>query len=459
MGLYYQPPGPCVGGRQPYEPSKLVPPSGPTPQNPPLTGSRVALAVLIAWIPGPNQPILSVLSTPPSAPTLVIRSRSVTQEIRAWHDQAPPPIILRSFFTPSGPSPQNPQFPGSSLPSAVSASWALPPPPLPTLPPFLQSSGPSPQNPPIVGARIQESALNWWRVPPPPLPTLGQVLTASGPTPQNPPFSGTKISREVLTAWLGDPVIPPLRENLIPQPITTVFLPAPQFPWAVLNAWAAQGAPPPRPILFLTASGPAPQNPPFPGAPVPATVRSWWDLLPPPLPVLLPFLTPSGPPPQNPPLRSAGVPRPIMDSWADPPPYVSIPIKFVQAPLPSFVPPSGAKALQVILNSWLPQAPQSFHRTFRTSGGPIAQAPPLVGSSIPASVLAWWRPEFPPIASIFDRFKHIPEPPPLPSIINTFFVAFENRIARVGREDVPMQYPGPTASASPDSVADVDEDE
>lgn len=113
----------------------LDPPvSGPTPQNPPVIGSRVPLAVQVAWLPLPPSPIVAVnLDPPQSAPAgffPYIGSVVTTPVLISWLPSAPMPIVGPKF-TLGGAVPSNPPFMGGArVRNEVLINW-LPPIPAP----------------------------------------------------------------------------------------------------------------------------------------------------------------------------------------------------------------------------------------------------------------------------------------------------------------------------------------
>lgn len=189
----------------------LTPPvSGASPQNPPVIGAQVPLAVHVAWLapsPAPitaknlNPPIGAAASFPPFA-----GARFATEIEVSWQPAAPAPIVAINLDPPiSGSVPQNPPIVGAQVPVAVQIAW-LPVSPTPITGPAVAFLPPAPTNPPFNGgAKVsREVLINW--LPPAPVPIKGPNFTPGGTAPQNPPFTGARFATEFEIAWL--PPIP-----------------------------------------------------------------------------------------------------------------------------------------------------------------------------------------------------------------------------------------------------------
>lgn len=455
MGLYYNPPNPNIGAAQPLEPKKLTPASGPAPQNPPIIGARhrvetplrswVAAAAEAAAYPfmGTAQPLQKRLFTPPSGPTpqnppIGGGSRSRGDVLQSWALAAAATaavVILPRVFVP--PAAAQASVPASRVSDAIHQSWNVAPPTLSVrrllTPPV---SGPTPDNPPFVGgAAVSQAALNWW-IPPPPQPQTAILLDPpiSGPTPDNPPFvGGAEVPQTILNWWLP---LPPAPQSSIllepPQSGPDFVFPRRGIPPGVMAWWTRElvvvdlllpGAPqtppdsapvsgtatalaevllswipkPPAPIvarlLVPPISGPTPNNPPFMGgAKVPQAVLSWW-IPPPPLPQLPEPFTASAQVAQNPPfVGGSRVPGEVLQWWAVASPLPQLPEFFVPAAVVEFTYPPAR--VPVAVTQWWSGAPQAAQlRKLLTppQSGPVANNPPFVGGAqIRKSISQWW---------------------------------------------------------------------
>lgn len=264
----------------------LDPPvSGPTPQNPPVIGTRVPLPVQIAWLPPPPAPITAVNLDPPV----------------------------------SGPTPQNPPIVGARLPLPVQIGW-IPPPPAPITAINLDppASGPTPQNPPTIGSVVPAAVhVAWLPLPPAPIVAVNLDPPASGPTPSNPSFrGGARVPNEVLIAWLPPVPAPIVARNLIP-PVSGPAVNNPPFagasvPLAVQLGWLPSV---PAPIVGQKSVFAAVvNNPPLVGATIPVAVQVSW--LPTPIaPIVGPKFTPGGIAPSNPPFTGPRGRLEVQISW------------------------------------------------------------------------------------------------------------------------------------------------
>ncbi len=234
----------------------LNPPiAGPTPQNPPILGSRVPLCVQVAWIPPPPFPIVAINLDPPingpvvnnppftgariplevqinwplplvvvqltispvqSAPaSLVPYIRGNVDILNAWLPPVPAPIVAVNLDPPiSGPTPQNPPVIGSRVPLAVQIGW-LPPTPSPIVAVNLNPpvSGPLPFFPYIGSVIPLPVHISW--LPPAPAPIVGPKFTKGAVAASNPPFmGGARVRSEVLINWLAPAPAPIVGTNL-----------------------------------------------------------------------------------------------------------------------------------------------------------------------------------------------------------------------------------------------------
>lgn len=182
MGLYYNPPSPFIGGRQPLAPGKIVPPSGPTPSNPPpaAKGFGFPFAVYAAWavpiivfLPGPFVPAPEVDAPPIQAPL------SFGAIFDAWYAPVAP-VRQRTLPVPqSGPAiVANP--PPLSF-DAVLRAWYAPPVPVRQRVLPAPASGPTPSNPPRL--KSFDAIYRAWNAPPDPVRQRVLPAPPSGPTP------------------------------------------------------------------------------------------------------------------------------------------------------------------------------------------------------------------------------------------------------------------------------------
>jgi hypothetical protein len=431
VGIYYNPPNPHIGAAQPLEPKKLVPPSGPPPQNPPFPGAAalaLSTVMAVAWTPPPPLPPAAVNLDPAltvSTPPVNGGAQIPAAVLVAWRPPPPDPFmgmgggnlepLTATKLLPSGPTPQNPPFPGpiTGLPLPVQVAWIPPPPdafigasgpliPERTVPPI---SGPPPQNPPFAGgAQTPEPVLIAW-LPPDPMFQRGPFVPASAIANYPPPGNGAAVPGAVLTSWLPPPYLaqttpPPPPPAPVPPSYVTVGTVIPQ---AVLNAydWAPRWpwATPP----VVTPSGPAPQNPPFPGAKVGIDVQVSW-LPPAPQPVVGPQLVwAAAPNPVPAPLSGPlAPPAAVMVWWSipAPPQPPQAPIQAFQTPPPV----TGPLTVPYPVRAWWdlpPPMPPAARNLDPPIPGPVPQNPPFMGGArVPLAVLVDWipPPPQPPVA-------------------------------------------------------------
>lgn len=334
------PPGPNQGAEQQFAQEVLSPPiSGPPPQNPPFAGgAEVSEPVLISWLPpdprpqwSPPTPISAIPNYPPPAGPVTVPGAVLV----SW---APLPYAPQQSAPVPPPNPVPPSFitVGSVVPLAVldSYDWA------PRWPwartPVITPSGPPAQNPPFPGTKVGVDVQNSW-LPPQPAAIVGQQL-----------FQGIVVQAflpsripglvETQVSWLPPDPAPILARNLIAKllvsdpPFPGAFVPQPVAVW-----WSIPAPPQPQQAPIQAFQTP----PPVQGAiTVPYPVRSWWDL-PPPMPLVAKNLNPpiAGPVPQNPPfMGGAAIPLAILVDWIPPPPMPPVAWTATQV----FLPPPGA---------------------------------------------------------------------------------------------------------------------
>jgi hypothetical protein len=409
VGLYYNPPSPHIGGRQPLEPKQLTPASGPTPNDPPFNGgSRVSQAVLSSWFIPAAAVVLQELFVP-AAPAQAAPVRVPDAIYQSWssataanHFAALQVVTeVAAKLTPpvSGPLPSNPPFMGGAqVPEQVSVWW-IPPPPQPqfTIPLDPPQSGPTPDNPPFAGgAEVPQAVLNWW-IPPPPAPQSSILLKPPISGPVANPFIGGRIPAPILEWWSAPDVIVDLVQSPGPQV-------APDSPTVasdkrladILASWI------PKPPAAITSrllsppqSGPAPQNPPISGgAKVPAAVLHWWAATS--AAPLLPELFVPAAPAQADQIAASRVPDAVYQAWNLAPPGLSL-RRLLTPPISGPTPDNppfngGAEVSQPVLNWWIaPPATLSVRRPLPPISAAVTDNPPFVGGSrIPAAVLTWW---------------------------------------------------------------------
>lgn len=193
----------------------LDPPiSGPAPQNPPFTGTRIPVEIQVGWIPPAPAPIVAKNLNPPigivapSNPPFV--GSYVRPEIQvAWIPPPPAPIRAINLDPPvSGPPPQNPPFAGTRVPVEVQIAW-LPRPSAPIV--AINGLPQSPSTPffPYIGSVIPRAVIVSWLLPPPaPITAINLRPPIAGPAPQNPPLTGIRVRPEIQIAWIPLPPVP-----------------------------------------------------------------------------------------------------------------------------------------------------------------------------------------------------------------------------------------------------------
>lgn len=329
MALFYPPPGPFVGGRQPYDPGRDVVPQVVT-NNPPfghLTRlgpySATFQTVRNSWEPPPPKPFVptyfpqvSAVSNPPFGhPTRQGQSRELYNALNAaWQPWTPYPYVMgqaNGIFYKVPPPPPNPPFGHPALRS-VSQSlniWSIPPDPKPFVPTYFPQSS-TVNNPPFghparrFDSRPIYDALSVAWQPWIPYPyVIGQangIPYKIPPPPPNPPFAHP--ARNVVFSLLGMSWIPPDPQpvQLLQRQISGVDNP-PKY--SIVNQTNLRGlweppAPPPvqlvRNFLFTTVVNTPPFTHPAKSSTISALARQMWE---PPIPdrVIFRFFTPSGP--------------------------------------------------------------------------------------------------------------------------------------------------------------------
>lgn len=307
------------------------------------------------------------------------------------HIGAQAPLTPKNLTPPSGPAPQNPPFPGSRISQAILSCWAVAAVAI-VLPTLLV---PQPAQAAFVPpAKFNQQILRAWEAPPQAaIVAINLDPPISGPTPQNPPLIGARIPQAVLNAWLPAAPAPIVAINMDP-PIAGPVVSNPPFtggariPIEIQIGWLA---PAPAPILAGKLPAPsAPQAPPLVGSRVPLEILLAWVPAPP-APFTRPVRVTISAPADNPPFAGgARVSSEVLIGWLPP---ASLPVvgpKFAIGLLTATNPPfPGSRVPVEVQVSWLPPTPIPV--VANNSVPPSApQAPPITGSMVPATVLAWW---------------------------------------------------------------------
>jgi hypothetical protein len=302
MGLWYQPPGPYVGGKQPYDPGRWVPiPSGSDP-NP---SSRALLYEAVrAWDPPPPQPTQLVRYFP-------IPSESAPPVTQKWY---PDPSIWpqQTWGTQTLPfTPQVTVTTTSFVPapnewlSGILSSWQPGPPVSQVYPKLIVSV----DNPP---PRLVSQDRSAWQTQfqyPQTLPFTPQVSVTTPAQPYTQPWLST-----VLNSWITTPQPTQLVQY---QPIPSESAPPPTT-WAQLyqlvRSW---DPPPPAPYQLIQriVTGAATDNPPFPGINYLPTLIQIWQPGPPQPTQLVQYVVQEGPPTPPTPTPTP-IPSPFGGFWS-----------------------------------------------------------------------------------------------------------------------------------------------
>lgn len=238
MPIYYPPPQPYQGGRQPTEPRKLTPQSAPpVNDNPPFGLPQKAMtAILKAWEAASPLPEITVGPLPQSNvvitdPPPVGRRDWLWNAIAAWQPPRLVPLWSLVIIVDNPPVNNNPPFGlDIGMQAAIINAWNLPAPPIVTAKPGVPQPNTQPQdNPPfdINKVRTLATILAAWQ-PPPPLPTLPINLPQPFVfLPNDPPFGINLIPMlaNVLKAWEPPPPLPqqtPQTQVVDNQPVTVI---------------------------------------------------------------------------------------------------------------------------------------------------------------------------------------------------------------------------------------------
>ena len=399
-------------------------PADPLPQQTPkrIQGTVVATPVLIsprapyftpdAWliVAGNLSPALLVSIPPFIGGARVPNEVQINWTVQAWGPYIAEQPFAPEVIVPPQSLPQNPPFMGgASLPDGFLITWLPSDPAFQTSPKFLPQP-PVVNNPPFMGgAQIPEGLLSWW-IPASPQPPIGTILTPpSGVVAQFIP--STQFQSAVYDAWaMSEPsIVFEYNADIWIPP----FQPTPASVLGIIDwTWRPADPTPPRGITF-TASGPAAQNPPFPGTKVSTEIRVAW--LPPwPQPIVAPLLVQSGQAVTPPPVRGSVVPLEVLVQWIPSPPLPTLwpPFNARLAPVAPVPPPAYRPRLETAWD-WLPPDP-AFQVGARLTplSNPIGS--PLAGMEIPPPVLVWWSIPAPPQPQITPLLPQLPPAPQNP---------------------------------------------
>lgn len=356
MGLYYNPPQPFMGARQPGAPLEQTPPSGPTPQNPPfMGGARVPQAVLDAWRPPPpsvmfdDAPITFPLGAPnPPQSTWFKLSEALTD----WLPPQPGQVLFLLAPASTPPAPRPPIREYWSAQVEITTAW-IPGPPGPYLQaqPYAQEvtvppiSGEVAANPPFNGgAKVPFAVLTAW-IPPPPQAPVAVLL--------DPPISADFVSGQrpldvVRELWEALPPMAIVLEAPIPSSSDSPIA-ASAIPQAVLNAWLPRD---PMAITSTLGRLPSSSDRPIPrGVP---EAQAWYPAQA--SQVLFTASPISTPPPLPPPVIGSEVPQAELNAWIKPDPLPQTARNIV--PFIGPEPPHPNRIPLAVLNAWLPPQPQ-----------------------------------------------------------------------------------------------------
>lgn len=267
MGHYYNPPQPFAGGRQPAAPGPKLTPSGPTPDNPPISGgARIPAAVLSRWIPAPADQVLFTrltASAPPAPdnPPINGGARVSREVLSRWIPaQADQVLFTKLPLATAVAAPDNPPLNGGArVSSAVLSRWIPAPVDQVIFTRVQPTSGQAPDAPPPL-ARISPAIMAHFKWPVPPAGAVGIGIGVD-----NPPFDGgAHVQTEVLTRWVPSAPDPVFYRHITASGILSQNPPingGARVPRAVLNRWI-----PPDPdrvyrraptFMFPNGSGPS----------------------------------------------------------------------------------------------------------------------------------------------------------------------------------------------------------
>ncbi len=291
MAIFFPPPQPNIGGRQPLEPRRLAPSITAVPvDNPPFASNFRSLpefyTALISWISTPDPQQRRRL--PPDLAAVAVndppfRAANIFYALRsAWEPAQTLPWTAR--FAPQGAStaPDNPPF-ASAYRNLFYAAWLAPPDPLQQrkLAPDLVAV--AVDNPPFARAANTFYAVraSWEPTPPLVIPgrffPQGTIVAAD-----NPPL---RISPATLHAlrFSWEPAAPlPWQPRFLPQGSTTSADAAPfsrTALWTIVRSWQSTFDLPPTRLLSPAIPGQSVDNPP--GAAIELPSLALWSAPPP----------------------------------------------------------------------------------------------------------------------------------------------------------------------------------
>jgi len=336
MAIWYQPPGPYIGGKQPYDPGRKAP--IPSEGAPVPHAQAVLYSIIRSWDPPPPQPTQLVRYVPipsESAPNPGSNARFY-ELVRAWDAPPPQPTQLVRYFpvpSESRPPTRQPWFPDAArwppltwgtqsapfTPQVSATTTAFVPGPNTWLSGILSSwqpvaptaqfypKAPIPSESAPVGVpRYAQGSANWQaQFQYPQVAPFTPQVTAT--TAAQVPFTQAWLS-PVLSAWV--PSVPftfvlptsPIPSKSAPPPVTWTLLNQ------LVNAWIP---PPPQPTQLhqVIVTGAATDDPPFPGINYQNTLIQLWQPGPPQPTQLVQNVVQEGPPtPPTPPTPPVGGP-------------------------------------------------------------------------------------------------------------------------------------------------------
>jgi len=248
MAIWYQPPGPYIGGKQPYDPGRKAP--IPSEGAPVPHAQAVLYSIIRSWDPPSPQPTQLVRYFPiPSESRPNPNSYARFYElVRAWDAPPPQPTQLVRYFpipSESPPPTRQPWFPDSTrwpqptwgtqkagaftaggattaafVPgpntwlSGILSSWK---PLAPTAQSYPKAPIPSESAPPPVTRTLLNQLVNAW-IPPPPQPTQLHQVIVTGAATDDPPFHGINYQNTLIQLWQPGPPQPTqLVQNVVQE--------------------------------------------------------------------------------------------------------------------------------------------------------------------------------------------------------------------------------------------------
>lgn len=214
--IFYPPPPPFVGGRQPYAGQDAIPVSGPTPR--PSPHPAILSTIIQAWAPLPvplqraPQVVQSGASPQPSPHPAILRSL-----IKSWDDDVWTVIHVASIGSQGAPQGVVPNQP--ALLRVLLQAWDLPP-PLPVQNAPIAHLIPAPSQPPPSTTALMSEIIALSQPSPYAIPRAGTVASTLPASSQPPPVQNANL-RLLLQAWDTAPpafVYPPGLGSLIVPP-------------------------------------------------------------------------------------------------------------------------------------------------------------------------------------------------------------------------------------------------